>query len=179
MDEVVHGCSLIATQNNVDCGEDRHNHHAILVGNLEAHLEETRDTTIYTSGIGNQEDEGDDRSCHTQALTLETGAKEIGHRATLNMLRHQFGAASQDNPGQQRTNHGITNTNPCGRKTVFPPKLSCIANKDDRREITGAIGESREPGTYGASAKHESINTTGLLAGVKTHSNHHSQENNR
>ena len=95
------------------------------------------------------------------------------------MLRHQFGATSQDNPGQQRTYHGITNTNPSGRKAVFPAKLSCIAHKDDRREITGAKGESREPGTYGASAEHESINTAGLLAGVETHTYHHSQENNR
>ena len=95
------------------------------------------------------------------------------------MLRHQFGATSQDNPGQQRTNHGITNTNPCGRKAVFPTKLSCIAHEDYGREITGAKGESREPGTYGTSAEHESINTAGLFAGVKTYTNHDGQENNR
>ena len=61
---------------------------------IEAHLEEAGDTTIHTGGIGNEEHEGDDRSRHTQALIRETGAEEVGHRARLDMLRHQLRATT-------------------------------------------------------------------------------------
>ena len=71
----------------------------ILVGDVKTHLKETRDAAIDTCGIRNQEHESNDRSHDTQALIVESGTEEIGHRTRLDMLRHQFGATTQNEPG--------------------------------------------------------------------------------
>ena len=175
--EVVHGRGLVAAENDIDGGQNGHDDHAILVGNIEAHLEQTRNAAIDTSGVGDEEYEGNDRGSYTQALIGKAGSEEVGHGARLDVLRHELGALAEDNPRQQRTDDGIADTNPGRRQTIFPTKLSGIAYEDHCREITRSEGESREPGAYGASAQYKSIDTAGLLAGIETHANHHGQEN--
>ena len=92
--EVVHRRCLIPSEDDIDGGEDCHDHHAVLVGNTESHLEEGGDAFIDTGGIGNQEDEGDDGGYHAQSLTVETCSEEVGHGTALDMLCHQFRAAT-------------------------------------------------------------------------------------
>ena len=92
--EVVHGRSLVAAEDDIDGREDGHNDDAVLIGNIESHLKKTRDAAIDTGGVRNQEHEGDDGGADAQTLVLKAGAKEIRHRAALDVLRHQLGATA-------------------------------------------------------------------------------------
>ena len=78
------------------------------------------------------------------------------------MLGHQLRTTPQEDPRQEGADDGITDTDPGGGESVLPTKLSCVAHEDHGREIRGAKGKGREPGTYGTSAQYESINTAGL-----------------
>ena len=127
-------------------------------------------------GVRDEENESDDTGDDAEALTTETSAKEIGHRAALDVLRHEFGAATEDNPCQKRTNHGVANAYPCGRQTILPAELTGITDEDNGREIAGAKGKGRKPGTYGTTAKDETVNRSGLLVGIDSHANHHGQK---
>ena len=92
------------------------------------------------------------------------------------MLRHQFCATTQDDPGQKRTDDGVADADPSTRQTILPTKLSGVAHEDHRREIRGSESEGREPGPYGATTQYETVDCAGLLTGVYSHTNHHGQK---
>ena len=158
LDEVVHRRCFVASEDDIDGCKGCHTDDAILVWNAEAHLEETRNAAINTGCIGNQEHESDDAGHDTQVLTAVARAKEVGHSATLDVLRHQFGALSQQKPGKQRADYSIANAYPSAGKAVSPAELPCITDKDDSREITRSVSKCSEPRTNGTPAKNEAVN---------------------
>ena len=164
LDEVVHRCGFITTDDDVDGSQNRHDNDTVFIGDVETHLEQSRYATVNARCIGNQENEGDDGSYHAQPLIIKTCSKKIGHGARLNVLRHQFRAASKDEPRQQRTDNGISYSNPCGGKAVTPSELSGIAYEDHRREITRTIGKGCQPWTNSTTAQNETIYTACLFA---------------
>ena len=112
LDEVVDGCGLITAQNHIDGSEECHEDDAVFVWNAEAHVEKFGDSAIDTSRVGNEEHESDDGRSDAQSLIGKSGAEKVWHGARVDVLGHQFGATTEDNPCKERTNDGVANTNP-------------------------------------------------------------------
>ena len=97
---------------------------------MESHVEELGYAAVHTCCVGYQKHEGNDGSCHSEALAAEARAEEVGHGARVQVLGHQFGALAQNEPCQQRTDDGVANANPRTCQSVFPSELTCVAHKD-------------------------------------------------
>ena len=174
--KVVHGCCLISAQDDVDSRQNSHDDNAIFVGNTEAHLKKGGDAFVDTCRVGDEEHKGYNRGNDTQSLVGIASTEEVGHRTTLDMLCHQFGASSQEDPRQQGADDGIAHSYPRTGQTVSPSELACIAHEDYGRKVTRSEGKGGEPRTHRASSQHETVDTAGLFAGINADTNHHGQE---
>ena len=85
-------------------------------------------------------------------------------------------SSSEDHPCKKRTDNRITKTDPSGCKTELPSELTCVTDKDNRREITGAVRKSSKPRTYVTSAQNEAVNVRCLTSANDADDNHARKE---
>ena len=88
------------------------------------------------------------------------------------MMRHNTGPSAHNNPCNERTDNGVSETDPCRRDTVFPTELSRIADKDNGREIRCAVCKSGKPRSDASTAKNEIRGASSALARVESYGNH-------
>ena len=115
---------------------------------MERHAEQPAQAVVQRSGIGNQEDEHDDRRADLQGRAVKPLAEELGHGGGVQVLCHDPGAAPQDRPGQKGSDHSVPDADPGGGNAEAPAELTGIAHKDYRRKIGCTIGKGRQPRSH-------------------------------
>ena len=166
LEGVVHGRGHVSSEDHVDAGQHGHRDDACLIGDAEGHGEQAREAVVDRGGVGDQEDEDDECGGDAQRAGPETLAEVLGHGLGIDVLGHDTGPATQDPPGGEAADEGVAETDPGGGEAELPAELSCIAHEDDRREVRGAIGEGRQPGTDVPPPEHEAIDVAGMPARV-------------
>lgn len=162
--------------NDIHAGEHRHNNDAQGVVDVKGHAEQAAQAVVQAGGVGDEEDEDDDRGGDLQGLAAKALAKKLGHGGAVQVLGHDAGAAAQHGPGQQGAQQGVADARPGGGDAIFPAELSGVAHKDHSGKIGRAIGEGGEPRAHRAPAQHKAVYVGGMLAAVKADAHHHGEE---
>ena len=131
LDKIVECSSHVSADDDVNTGQDSHDDQADTVGNIKRHSEQAGEAIVDGCSVGHQENECNDTAGKLQRLGLETFAEEVGHGAGVQFLGHDTGASAEHEPCQEGADKGVSKTDPCGRETVFPSKLPCIAYEYD------------------------------------------------
>src|SRR5699024_8616773 len=155
LDEVVDGGGHVAPGDDVHPGEHRHDHHAHGVVDVEGHAEQAAEAVVEAGGVGDQEDEDDDRGCQLQGTAGKSLSEKFRHGGAVQVLGHDPGPAAQRRPGQQGPQQGVADARPGGGDAVLPAELTGVAHKNHGGEVAGAVGEGGEPGTHAPSAQDE------------------------
>ena len=92
------------------------------------------------------------------------------------MLRHDSGAPSQNDPGQQRAEKSIPNADPSGGNAEFPAELPGITNKDYSGEVRCTVGKCGEPGADAAAAEYKAIYIGGVFSAIKADTDHNDKK---
>ena len=143
---------------------------------MERHVEEAGEAVIKGSRVRDQEDENDDRGDHFQGAALVAFSEEVRHGAAVERLGHDACAASQDGPGEERSDKGVAEADPGGGHTEAPSELTCVTDEDNGGEIRGSEGEGCEPWSHGASAENEAVDIRRVPAAVEADAQHNSKE---
>ena len=101
LDKVVDRGGHIAADDYVDGGEHCHGDDADGIVDVERHSEQAAQAVIQRCSIGNHKDEDDNGSHNLQGRCGEALLEEVRHGGTGKVLRHDAGAAAEDDPGQQ------------------------------------------------------------------------------
>ena len=117
-----------------------------------------------------------DGSDDLQRGRTETLAEELRHGGGVQMLRHDTGAAAQNDPGQKRAEDGVADARPGGSDAVFPAELTCVADENDGGEIRGSVCERGQPGTDASAAENEAVDVGRVLAAIQTDADHDAEK---
>ena len=179
LNEVVERRGHVTAGNDVDRGQERHDDNDDVVVDAEGHSEETGQTVVDTGGVRDQEDERDDGAHHLKRLGTVPLAEVLGHGAGIELLGHDSSASAKDDPREQRTDKGVPQTDPGGRKAELPAELAGVTDEHDGREVRRTEGEGGEPGTDGPSAEDVVIDVGRMSSRPEADEDHDTKENDQ
>ena len=88
LNEVVYRRGLVSAKYHVERRKHCHQHDAVFIADVHAHLEESGDALVDSGGIGDQKDESYDGRDDSQGFAVETRTEEVWHGAALEPTRH-------------------------------------------------------------------------------------------
>ena len=176
LNEVIDRCCGVAAEDDIDRAQHGHCDHDILIGvrggEVECHCEQARETVVDRCGVGDHEQEDDDRSRRFERGAAVALHEEIRHGLCIEMLGHQAGALAQHRPRERSADQRIADADPCGGDAVAPAELSGIADEHDRGKICGAECECGHPRADLVAAEDEVIDAFGLSGGDDADQDH-------
>ncbi len=176
LDEVIERGCHVAAGDDIDSGQERHNDDDDMVVDAEGHPEETGQTIVDTGGVRDQEDERDDGTHDLECGGAVTLAEVLGHGTGVELLGHDAGPATEDDPREQRADERVAETDPGGRKAELPAELAGVTDEHDGREVRGTEGEGGEPGADGPSAEDVVVDVGSMASGPEPDENHDTEE---
>ena len=129
--EIIVDSSCVAAHKDVYAGEDRHHAYAVDVRDTEGHLEQVGEAVVDRCCVRNQKNENDGRSNDLERFRVISALKVCRHSCRVHMFRHDACSSTEDDPGEQRTDDSVADTDPCRRKTVSPAELAGVADEHD------------------------------------------------
>ena len=135
LNKVIDCSSHVSAQDDIDCRQCCHHDDTGCIRNVKSHPEQSGKTVVKRRRIRDQENENDRRSRDPQGVALKPLSEEIGHGGGFQVMGHDTGPSSKDDPCHQTSNHSVADPDPSRGDSVFPAKLSGIADKYDRRKV--------------------------------------------
>ena len=179
LDKVADGGGHVPAEDDVNRRKGRHYDDADGVGDVEGHLKQPGKAVVDRGGVGDQEDEDDDRGGDFKGLGVKPLFKKIRHRRRPQMLGHNPRPPPQHHPGQQAADGGVAQPDPGGGEPVFPAELTGVPDKDDRRKIARPVGKGGQPRPDRPAPQDEARNADGMAPGGDAYRHHAGEKDNQ
>ena len=138
---------MVASENEVNRGDEAHSEQRVNEIDSQSDFEEVGQSGKRRRTVREEENENDDRGEDFEHGSVKPSVKEFGHGHHAELLGHPSRSVSQDEPGQETAEEGISGRDPEDVKAEPPAELAGEADEHDGRVVTGTIGESGDPRT--------------------------------
>ena len=175
LEEIIESSCLVAAECYINGWKYSHSYDYVdraVLTEIEYHTKKSRQTVVYGSCVGYQEDEYDERGSHLERLGVISVLKEFRHCLCTEVVRHQTRTSAYQEERYQTSDNCVSNTYPCSRNAVHPAELSGITDENYRWKVGSTVWKGCQPRTYASSSEHKVLSWSCFSWGVETYAHH-------